>query len=134
MDNNINNLDSKFKHHSWFKKSELTKRQAIEYFATCSDFRLEKTPSKEQSTNLFDSINYDDVLVYHAKTKSKYKMTQEEKEYYLQRKAFWDNYKKEIWDKWNNRGNYIEWVDFEREQYMLIPEYASYREAYKKCS
>lgn len=128
---NTNILDSKFKHHTWFKNTNLTKRQAIEYFAVCGDFMLDQKPSKIQSTNFFDPINYDPIIRYcSSKQGGTYKITEEEKEYYIQRKAFWDSYSKEIWEKWNNRGNYIEWLDFEREQKMLVPEYASYMDAY----
>ena len=83
-----NILDTKFRHHSWFKEG-VTKREAIEYFAKTPDFVLEKKAccTKHHDINLLDNIEYDDVLVYYGKIKSSYKLSKEEKEYYLKCKT-----------------------------------------------
>jgi len=134
---NINILDTKFKHHSIFKGSNLTKRQVIEYFASSDEFRLDKIPAKIQSTNLFDPVVYEPILIYCGKRKSTYKLTEEEKEYYLERRKFWLTFKDKInqeWENWGKNENYLKWLDYEIEQRMAVKEYADYMNAYKKIS
>ena len=140
MSNNI--LDTKFKHHSWFKNSGLTKRQAIEEFAYCGDFVLDKKPSKIQSDNLFDAINYESIIVYcSSKQRSTYRLTEEEKEYYLKRKKFWlkfnDRMNKEYEAKWMEKGQtatgYEQWREYEKSEKMKVPEYKSYIEAFRRA-
>lgn len=94
-------LDRTFRHNSWFKEG-VTIRYALDYFAKTNDFTLDKKPSKIQSDKLFDDINYDDILKYRGKEKGTYKLSQEEKEYYLERKEYWNEQKKIEEQKWLN--------------------------------
>jgi len=93
-------LDNKFRHHAWFKEG-VTVRYALDNFAKTSDVYLSQKPSKHQSMRLFDPINYDDIL---TDGRYSYRPTEEEKEYYLERKAYWKE-QKEI--------KYNEWLDTE---------------------
>ena len=83
-----NSLDKKFKHRSWFKEC-VTVRYALDYFAKCGDFYLDKKPAKKQSAYLLDDIIYDDVLRYAGKEKGTYRLTEEEKNYFLDRQQYW---------------------------------------------
>ncbi len=88
-------LERKFQHHSWFKEG-VTIGYALDYFAKCGDFYLDKKPSKKQSSNLFDETQYDDILRYAGKEKGSYKLSADEKEYFLQRKEYWKQQKKSM--------------------------------------
>jgi len=90
-------LDKKFNHHSWFKGGGLTRKEAMKSLASIEDIYLSKKLSKKQSNNLFDKNNYDDVL---TDGHSSYKLTQEEKDYYIKCKNIYKEIKKEIDDNW----------------------------------
>ena len=107
-------LDKKFQHHSWFKEG-VTVKHALDYFAICGDFYLDKKPAKKQSSNLFDEVIYDDILKYSGKERGSYRLTDEEKEYFLQQKTFWDKLKKDLWEQWkkeNPEGSYFDFMEF----------------------
>lgn len=132
---NKNILDRKFRHHMWFKGSNLTKRQAIEYFASEGGFYLIEKPSKVQSNNLFDPIQYDTIL--KSEERGTYKLTGKELEYYLQRKEFWKQFKVRIENEWNNWGkdaDYTKWLDYKYNQKILVKEYAEYDKAYRESA
>lgn len=134
----ISILDMPFKHHKWFKGVKLTKRQAIEFFAEEFDHYLDKKPSAKQSNNLFEPVMYDDVIKYNSrKDKSCYKLTDSEKDYFISRREFWRNYKRQIWKDWKAetgyndcstvKGSYQLWVEYEIKKYLEVPEYADAR-------
>ena len=107
-------LDKKFQHHSWFREG-VTVKHALDYFAKCGDFYLDTKPSKKQSSRLFDDVNYDDILRYSGKEKGLYKLTEEEKQYFIQQKSFWDKLKNDLWKQWqkeNPNGSYFDFLDF----------------------
>jgi len=85
-------LDRKFQHHSWFKEG-VTVGYALDHFAKSGDFVLDKKPSTKQSSRLFDPIVYDDILRYTGKEKGIYRLSAEEKDYFLQRKEYWKQQK-----------------------------------------
>lgn len=89
-------LDNKFRHHKWFKEG-VTVRYALDYFAKNGDVYLSKKPSKKQSMGLFDTILYDDIL---TDGKCSYKLTEEEKNYYLERKKYWKTQKELEYQQW----------------------------------
>ena len=91
-----NILDRKFKHHKWFKEG-VTVAHAIDYFAKSGDFYLSQKPSKKQSSGLFDDTIYDDIITDGRCT---YRMTQEEVDYYLERKDYWKAQKEKEHQEW----------------------------------
>ena len=94
-------LERKFQHHSWFKEG-VTVGYALDYFAKSGDFVLDKKPSTKQSGRLFDEINYNDILRSKGKEKGSYRLSEEEKEYFLQRKEYWKKQKEIEHQKWLN--------------------------------
>ena len=108
----MNELDKKFRHHAWFKNCNLTRRQAIEYFAHSGDFWLTQKPSKSQSEYLMNEPLYDDVLK-GAEDGRTYCMSKEEIEYYIKRRDFWNSFFK------------IHGYNDDKS----VPEYADYRKA-----
>lgn len=89
-------LDKRFRHHKWFKEG-VTVRHALDYFAKSNDFHLSKKPSRKQSDKLFDDIIYDNVL---TDGRGNYRISQEEMDYYLERKEYWKNQKKIEQQQW----------------------------------
>jgi len=135
----MNILDTKFHHHSWYLNCGLTKRQALEGMAETGDFRLDKKPSKNQSNNLFDEINYDDIICYCGKEKGTYKVTEEEKAFFIERSNFWREYHKQIpsYDEWklqNGSSSYFNYLDWCNNEKMNIPEYADYETTFRNNS
>lgn len=98
MANKKNPLEKKFKHSSWFKEG-VTVAYALDYFAKTSDFYIKQKPSKQQSSNLFDDINYNDVI---TDGHCIYRLTQEEKDYFLERKEHWKKQKDIKEQEWLN--------------------------------
>lgn len=86
-------LDKKFSHHLWYKGESMTKREAIKEFARNDDIHLTQKPSKKQSDNLFDPTEHDDIL---RASRGTYRLTQEEKEYYMKCKEAHDNICKSV--------------------------------------
>jgi len=86
-------LDTKFVHHSWYRNTKSgpykTKREALDEMAKSNDFVLDKKPSKTQSNNLMDDINYDDILRYTGKEKGTYRLSEVEKKYFLERSEYY---------------------------------------------
>ena len=101
MANRKNFLDRKFQHHSWFKEG-VTVGYALDSLAKSGDFILDKKPSTKQSNRLFDPVIYDDVLRYVGKEGGSYRLSVEEKEYFLQRKEYWKEQKTIEHQKWLN--------------------------------
>ena len=91
-------LDKKFRHHSWFKEGK-TVREAIDYFAKSGDFYLSKKPSKKQSDRLFDDTIYDNTI---TDGRSSYRISQEEIEFYSERKQYWKEQKEIEYQNWLN--------------------------------
>lgn len=103
-----NILDRKFIHHAWFTNSNLTRRQAIEYFASCvGDFSLMK---KNKATDSLLEDNGYDYILHGYEDNRNWKMTEEEATYYNQRVQFYQEF----------------WKDHSFEDRKLIPEYADY--------
>lgn len=126
-----NVLDKKFSHARMFKGSNLTRKQAMEYFAQNRDTTLSKKPSKIQSSNIFDPTQYDDILVCEG---YQYRLTQEEKEYYLERFEFWEKWyqmnEAEYLD-FGHKMKYDEWLEYEKSEKMKVSEYAEFWNAFK---
>ena len=78
-------LEKRFRHRTWFKEG-VTVGFALDYFAKTSDFYLNKKPALKQSGNLLDAIIYDDTI---TDGRSFYRLSEEEKQYYLERKEYW---------------------------------------------
>lgn len=93
-----NFLDKKFKHNTWFKEG-VTIGYALDYFAKTSDFCLDKKPALKQSENLLDAVVYDNVI---TDGKHFYRLSKEEKQYYLERKEYWEEQRKMEEEKWLN--------------------------------
>lgn len=101
-------LDRKFTHHAWFTGSNLTRRQAIEYFASCvGDFSLKKR--NKVSDILFSDDGFDYVLRGSEDGRS-WTMTVEEAAYYMERLSFWKEY----------------WKSHSFSDRTLVPEYMNY--------
>lgn len=106
-----NFLNKKFKHKTWFKEG-VTVKFALDYFAKTNDFYLERKPALKQSGRLLDVIIYDDII---TDGRCFYRLSEEEKQYYLERKEYWKNQKileEEMWlntiiDKEKELSNYL---------------------------
>lgn len=85
-----NFLNKRFKHNTWFKEG-VTVGYALNYFAKVSDFYLDKKPTLKQSENLLDAVIYDDVITDGNRF---YRLSKEEKQYYLERKEYWKEQKR----------------------------------------
>ena len=81
-----NFLEKKFNHRTWFKEG-VTVSYALDYFAKTSDFVMSQKPALKQSENLLDNIVYDDVI---TEGRCFYRLSEEEKQYYLERKELSD--------------------------------------------
>lgn len=86
-----NVLDKTFNNGIWFKGQGLTVRQVLEWAATCDDVRLCNKPAVKQSVNLFDKTVYDYVL---KAERGSYRLTEEEYNYYIKRRDFWEQWNK----------------------------------------
>jgi hypothetical protein len=84
-------LNSPFKHHSWTVNGKKTKKEALNELAKNPDVWLDKKLSKNQTDNLLDDMKYDDVLKDERNT---YRLSPIEKEYYLERKNYWQKEKR----------------------------------------
>lgn len=85
--------EKRFKHHFWFKEGK-TVGYVLDYLAkmtVAGDFELVQKPAKKQSEYLFDDTIYDDIIRYKGKECGSYKLTQEEKKYFLDRCDYWKN-------------------------------------------
>lgn len=91
-------LNKKFKHNTWFKEG-VSVGYALNYFAKTSDFYLEKKPALKQSENLLDAVIYDNVI---TDGKRFYRLSEEKKQYYLERKEYWKEQKRLETEKWLN--------------------------------
>ena len=92
------NLEKKFKHRTWFKEG-VTVGFALDYFAKTSDFYLNKKPALKQSGNLLDAIIYDDII---TDGRCFYRLSEEEKQYYLERKEYYKEQRELEYKKWLN--------------------------------
>jgi len=112
-------LDTIFRHHSWFVGGNKTKAEALDYFAECGDFRLDKREDKkqykEENFSLLSPIVYDDVLYYIGKEKGFYRLTEEEKIYFLERKNHHSKIKEEKYLQWINEEKLLS--DFIKEDF-----------------
>lgn len=91
-------LEKRFRHRTWFKEG-VTVGFALDYFAKTSDFYLNKKPALKQSGNLLDAIIYDDTI---TDGRSFYRLSEEEKQYYLERKEYWKEQRELEHEKWLN--------------------------------
>lgn len=90
-----NILDRKFVHHAWFLKSNITRKQAIEYFAAhYFDFQLKQKVKGNSLDNLLDDAEYSTVL-YGDEDGRTWTMTDEEVQYFKQRVQFYKEFWKE---------------------------------------
>lgn len=94
-----NFLEKKFNHRTWFKEG-VTVSYALDYFAKTSDFCLSQKPALKQFENLLDNIVYDDVI---TDGRCFYRLSEEEKQYYLERKEYWKNQRKIEYQEWLNK-------------------------------
>lgn len=109
-ENQENILSTRFKHHAWFKKTILTKKQALEYFAAhYPDFHLSKRISRECTDKPLNVLDYDSVLMGDEDRRS-YQLQPEEKQYFMERCGFWKNFYKN--HDYNERTNVPEYADF----------------------
>lgn len=92
-------LNKKFKHHKWFLEG-VTVAYALDYFAKHGDFYIGKKPARKQSDNLSNDIVYEEVLMYKG-DRSTYKLNEVEKNYFLERKEYWDRKRKEESEQWD---------------------------------
>ena len=83
-------LEKRFRHRTWFKEG-VTVGFALDYFAKTSDFYLNKKPALKQSGNLLDAIIYDDTI---TDGRGFYRLSEEGKQYYLERKEYWKEQRK----------------------------------------
>lgn len=80
-------LDTRFKHSSWFKGQKLTVHEALEHLAESQCYYIE--PKMKKETDLFNP-EYDYYLRYaNTKYRSKYKLTQEEMDFFNERSEFY---------------------------------------------
>lgn len=91
-------LDKKFKHRTWFKEG-ITVGYALDYFAKTSDFYLNEKPVLKQSENLLDAVVYDSVI---TDGRCFYRLSEEELQYYLERKQYWKEQREIEEQKWLN--------------------------------
>ena len=117
-------LDRKFIHHSWFVKQGVTRKFAMDYFAKSCDFSLAQKPAKKQSNNLLADIIYDDVITDGHCT---YRLSCEEKKYYLERKEYWNKQKKIESEKWLSSK-----IDFNTELKIYLSGNGNYDIEYAK--
>ena len=88
-------LDRKFTHHAWFLKSNITRKQAIEYFAAhYSDFHLKKKAKRNSCDNLFGDTEYVAVL-YGDEDGRSWIMTDDEAQYFEKRVRFYREFLKD---------------------------------------
>ena len=78
-------LEKKFKHNSWFVRSGKTIKEVLDIFAEERDFYLTKRMSIKQSDRLLDEIRYDYVIQHSGSNKMFYRLSEEEKKYYIER-------------------------------------------------
>lgn len=76
----MDKLDSKFRHHAWYKGAGLTKRDALKNIHAYPDIYLSRKPAKNQSDYIFADVIYEDVLTDGRYT---YKLKDYELKYYL---------------------------------------------------
>jgi|GEM_PF-1277365 len=124
----MNILDKKFSHSRWFKGHGLTRKQAIEYFASNGGFIVIQKPSLKQSDNLFDDIKYDYVL--KGEEGGSYRLTDEEHKYYLERKEFWNNWRDTVEPKYEKGMDYLEYNQMILNAMLQVKEYADYNNAF----
>lgn len=89
-------LEKRFKHSKWFTEG-VTVAYALDYCAKSGDFYLNKRSALKQSDNLFDPVIYDDVL---TDGHGFYRLSEEEKQYYLEREQYWKEQKEIEEQKW----------------------------------
>lgn len=121
-----NILDKKFNNGIWFKGQGLTVKQVLEWAASDNTWIIEK-PSLKQSSNLFDPIKYDYVL--KAEERGSYRLTDEEYNYYMQRKEFWKQWNETEKPKYSE-DIYPVYYKMVQDAMMKIPEYADYYKAF----
>jgi len=118
----MNNLDTKFKHKTWYKNSKLTWKDFLELAAESSSFYISKIPSRNQSDHLFDNLTYEIVLKEES-SKCYVRLTEEQYQYYIQRKQFWKNWHKEFTKK-NFNGVYdFNYIQEEGDAKRKVKEY-----------
>lgn len=130
---NLISLDMKFHHHKWFKGSGLTIRQFIEWAANSGDIYLIRKTERHKGENLCVDIRYADFL---SDGHCSYRLSEDEKEYYLIRKSFWIDHQKKMnqeYEKnWMGKEKDInKWYTFSLSEELKIPEFASFWKAYK---
>jgi len=76
-------LDKRFVHSKWFIEG-VTVKYALDYFVATSDFYIKQKQSRNTNTNLFDPIQYYDVITDGYS--GSYKISEEEKQYFLQQR------------------------------------------------
>ncbi|MCA1064816.1 hypothetical protein QTG56_24740 (plasmid) [Rossellomorea sp. AcN35-11] len=94
-----NFLEKEFKHHKWFLGG-VTVGYALDYFAKGEGYLDKKlTPKKEMS--LFEEDNYDDVLrSSDYRDRATYRLSKEEKAYFLERVEYWRERKEREHKEW----------------------------------
>lgn len=98
-------LNTKFRHPAWFQGESLTKKQALEYFACSFDFYIKPKRGKERNPSA------EDYVLFGAEDGRTYRLLPEEREYFLQRKAFWtDFFKTHNWEEKNTVPEYADYL------------------------
>lgn len=127
MSKNI--LDKKFNNGIWFKGQGLTVRQVLEYCASSGEFGIIQKPSLKQSGNLFDPINYDNVL--KSDERGSYKLTEDTYSYYMKRKEFWEQWSKTEKPVYSE-DIYPVYYKMIHDAKMKVPEYADFYNTFSK--
>ena len=105
-------LDRRFRHHVWFSKSGITRRQAIEYFAAhYPDFHLKMKEKRNQSDSLMNETEYYTVLCGDEDGRT-WTMTDEEAQYFQERVQFYKKFFKEKTTK--DLDSVYEYSDFKK--------------------
>lgn len=116
-------LNTKFKHRTWYKDSNLTWKEFLELASESLSFYVDKIPSKNQSDCLFNDLNYD-VVLKNETGKSYVRLTKEQYEYYKQREQFWKNWH-ENYSRNNFKGRYdFDYIQAENKAKEEVKEYA----------
>ena len=124
-----NILDKKFSNGIWFKGQGLTRRQVLEWASTGeSGISLIKKPALQQDDNLFSDTIYDYVL--KSDERGGYRLTQEEYNYYIQRKEFWDNWRVTEKPKYSE-DIYPIYYELVKKSMLKVPEYADFYNSFK---
>ena len=116
-------MNRKFKHHTWYKGSNLTVKQFLELAAEDKGFFLKQIPKKEQSNNPFEHLKYKTVIANESG--GIYNLSKDEIFYFSERRNFWEQWHNDFL-KNNFKGHYnYEYICKENTAKLKVIEYAN---------